>query len=87
MPISMTVRDLMVPIDRYAVATVDQTLGEAIPNLRKLYCEVEWGKCTEAGHRTILVLDQTGNLVGILDFKTILSGPDSRNCRRTNGKT
>ena len=75
MPISMTVRDLMVPIDRYAVTTVDQTLGEAIPNLRKLYCEVEWGKCTEAGHRTILVLDQTGNLVGILDFKTILSGP------------
>jgi CBS domain-containing protein len=73
MPISMTVRDLMVPIDRYAVATVDQTLGEAIPNLRKLYCEVEWGKCTEAGHRTILVLDQAGNLVGILDFKTILS--------------
>jgi CBS domain-containing protein len=73
MPTSMKVRDLMVPIGDYAVTTVDKTLGEAVPTLRKLYCEVEWGKCTEAGHRTILVLDAAGNLVGILDFKSILA--------------
>ena len=51
MPISMKVRDLMVPIGDYAVTTADKTLGEAVPTLRKLYCEVEWGKCTEAGHK------------------------------------
>ena len=73
MPISMKVRDLMVPIGDYAVTTADKTLGEAVPTLRQLYCEVEWGKCTEAGHRTILVLDEAGSLVGILDFKSILA--------------
>ena len=63
----------MVPISDYAVTTADKTLGEAVPALRELYCEVEWGKCTEAGHRTILVLDADGSLVGILDFKSILA--------------
>jgi len=73
MPINMKVRDLMVPISDYAVTVADKTLRDAVPALRKLYCEVEWGKCTEAGHRTILVLDETGALVGILDFKSILA--------------
>lgn len=73
MPIATQARDLMVPIANYAVTTVDKTLKEAIPALRHLYCEVEWGKCTEAGHRTILVLDADGKLAGILDFKSILA--------------
>jgi len=72
MPITKKVRDLLVPISEYAVTNVDKPLKEAIPALRKLYCEVEDGKCTEAGHRTILVLDHAGKLVGILDFKSIL---------------
>ncbi|HMK33673.1 MAG TPA: CBS domain-containing protein [Desulfomonilaceae bacterium] len=72
MPIAMKVRDLLVPLSEYAVTTVDKPLKEAIPALRKLYCQVEDGKCTEAGHRTILVLDNAGRLVGILDFKSIL---------------
>jgi len=72
MPITKKVRDLLVPISEYAVTTLDKPLKEAVPALRKLYCEVEDGKCTEAGHRTILVLDHAGKLVGILDFKSIL---------------
>jgi CBS domain-containing protein len=72
MPITKKVRDLLVPISEYAVTTMDKPLREAVPALRKLYCEVEDGKCTEAGHRTILVLDNAGKLVGILDFKSIL---------------
>jgi len=72
MPITKKARDLLVPISEYAVTTVDKPLKEAVPALRKLYCQVEDGKCTEAGHRTILVLDHAGNLVGILDFKSIL---------------
>ncbi len=62
----------MIPVSNYSVTRVDNTLKEAVPALRHLYCEVEWGKCTEAGHRTILVLDQADKLVGILDFKSIL---------------
>jgi CBS-domain-containing membrane protein len=72
MPVKLKVKDMMVPIDDYAVTTVDKTLKEAVPKLMKIYCQVETGKCTEAGHRTSLVLDGQGKLVGILDFKSIL---------------
>lgn len=72
MPIQMKVKDIMVPIDEYAVTRVDKTLKEAVPELMRIYCQVETGKCTEAGHRTSLVLDTQGKLVGILDFKSIL---------------
>jgi CBS domain-containing protein len=73
MPLTKKVRDCLIPISEYAVTTEDKPLREAVPMLRRLYCEVETGKCTEAGHRTILVLDKAGNLVGILDFKSILT--------------
>lgn len=72
MPVKLKVKDLMIPLDDYAVTTADKTLKEAVPELMKIYCEVETGKCTEAGHRTSLVLDKQGNLMGILDFKSIL---------------
>jgi CBS domain-containing protein len=72
MPLTKKVRDLLVPINEYAVTSPDQTLREAVPALRKLYCEVENGRCTEAGHRNILVIDAAGKLVGIMDFRSIL---------------
>jgi CBS domain-containing protein len=72
MPVQMKVKDIMVPIDEYAVTRIDKTLREAVPELMRIYCQVETGKCTEAGHRTSLVLDTQGELVGILDFKSIL---------------
>jgi CBS-domain-containing membrane protein len=68
----LKVKDIMVPIGDYAVTTADKPLKEAVPELMKIYCQVEIGKCTEAGHRTSLVLDNRGELVGILDFKSIL---------------
>ncbi len=72
MPLTRKVREITIPLSEYAVTGIDNTLKEAIPVLRKLYCEVEDGKCTEAGHRTILVLEEAGSLVGVLDFKSIL---------------
>jgi CBS domain-containing protein len=72
MPITKKVRDLLVPLSEYAVTGPDNSLREAVPTLRRLYCEVEDGKCTEAGHRNILVVDASGELVGIMDFKSIL---------------
>jgi CBS domain-containing protein len=69
---SFRLKDLLIPLSEYAVTSVDRPLREVIPPLRNLYCEVEGGKCTEAGHRTVLVLDATGRLVGILDFRSIL---------------
>jgi CBS domain-containing protein len=72
MPLTRKVADLLVPINDYALVSEDSPLSEAILALRKLYCQVEIGKCTEAGHRNILVLDSKRRLVGILDFRTIL---------------
>ena len=72
MPVELKVKDMMVPIDDYVVTTIDKLLKEAVPELMQIYCQVETGKCTEAGHRTSLVLNEQGKLVGILDFKSIL---------------
>ena len=72
MPLTTKVRDAMIPIADYAVVRANEPLKEAALHLRKIYCEVETGACTEAGHRTALVVDDKGELVGILDFKAIL---------------
>ena len=66
------VKDIMVPLDQYAMCDDNAPLKDAILSLRKVYCEVETGECTEAGHRALLVIDGSGNLVGMLDFPTIL---------------
>ena len=66
------VKDLMLPIADYSVTSPNQPLKDAVLQMRKIYCEVETGKCTEAGHRTALVISHTGELVGILDFRSIL---------------
>ncbi|MBW1894568.1 MAG: CBS domain-containing protein [Deltaproteobacteria bacterium] len=66
------VKDLMIPINDYAVTSPEKTLKNAVLDMRKIYCEIEAGTCTEAGHRTSLVLDSNGKLVGILDFQSIL---------------
>ncbi len=64
--------EIMIPLNNAAIATVDTRLKEVIPALRRLYCEVEGGKCTEAGFRTIFVLDENRHLVGILDCQSII---------------
>lgn len=73
MPITKKVRDVMIPIEDYSMVREDQPLKDAVMKLRKVYCQIEDGACTEAGHRTALVVDARGELVGILDFKSILA--------------
>lgn len=72
MPLLKKARDVMIPLNDYAVVKANDTLREAALSLRRIYCETETGACTEAGHRTAAVLDQKGALVGILDFRSIL---------------
>jgi CBS domain-containing protein len=74
MTMSLSIRDLMIPLTNAAVAGVDTPLKEAIAALRKVYCEVDEGKCTEAGFRVILVRDGQGRIVGILDFQDVIRG-------------
>ncbi len=73
MPVKKLLRDLLVPLSEYATTNRENTLREAVPVLRRLYCQLEEGKCTEAGHRNILVLDDVGHLAGLLNFKCILA--------------
>lgn len=65
-------KDLMIPLERYSTVDPEDTLKEAVRGLRQSYCQLETGMCTEAGPRSVLVVDRKGRLVGILDFRTIL---------------
>ena len=66
------VKDRMIPIRNYSTVAPDATLREAALLLRTSYCELESGMCTEAGPRTVLVVDEDGKLAGILDFSNFL---------------
>jgi len=68
----LKVRDRMIPIEDYPAVDPESTLEEAALSLRTTYCELERGMCTEAGHRTVLVVDKNQELVGILDFGSFL---------------
>ena len=72
MPLKKQIRDVMVPIAEYATTSPEKSLKDAVLDLRKIYCEVETGECTEAGHRTCMVLDENKDLIGIIDFQSIL---------------
>ena len=62
----------MIPLDKYAVIGPEATLHEALSVLRRSYCQVETGLCTELGPRKVLVVDTAGELMGILNFRCIL---------------
>jgi CBS domain-containing protein len=66
------VRDLTIPLERYAAVEPESTLKDAVLGLRASYCQMETGMCTEAGPRTMLVVEN-GELLGILDFRSILA--------------
>ena len=66
------IKDRMIPIENYPTVSPNATLREAAFKLRVSYCELDGGMCTEAGPRTILVVDEKGKLTGILDFNSFL---------------
>ena len=72
MPLRKNLKDIMIPIDHYAVVDPGATLQEAVSSLRTSYCKIEKGFCEETGPRTVLVVDSKGELVGVLDFRSIL---------------
>jgi len=57
------VKDLMIPLKECAITHIDKPLREAVTEMRTVFCEVETGKCTEAGHRMSLVLDNNENMI------------------------
>ena len=62
------VKDLMVPIEKYAVTSAGSSLKEAVAKLEEGFLKTD----TSERHRTILVLDESKKLVGIIDFRRII---------------
>ncbi len=73
MPLKFKIKDRMIPIENYPTVTRGATLKEAALSLKQSYCELDAGICTEAGPRTVLVLENNGQLAGIIDFRNFLS--------------
>ena len=86
MVISQKIREIMIPLSSAATATADMPLKEAIRALRKLYCEVEEGKCTEAGFRTIVILDRNRTNRRHFGFSIHHKNIDSRDSRQFSGQ-
>lgn len=72
MLLKQKIKDRMIPIENYSTVKPDATLRDAALSLRTSYCELDAGMCTEAGPRTVLVIDDKGKLVGIMDFRSFL---------------
>lgn len=66
-----TVKDLMVPLDDYAVVPDDATLLEAVIALDKAQQKLPSGR---QPHRAVLVTDRTGKIVGKIGQLAFLRG-------------
>lgn len=67
------VSDIMIPVENYTTIDVNRTLKEAIEEVKKSYETIlSTGKIMETGHRSILVFDGKGELVGILSIKDLI---------------
>jgi CBS domain-containing protein len=66
---TITVKELMVPLEAYATVTKEATLREAILALEKAQMTLEPSRHK---HRAILVLDDSGNVVSKITMKNIL---------------
>lgn len=67
---TVTVKDLMLPLDKYATVHLEATLHEAILALEKAQTTLDPSRHK---HRAILVLDEHGKVVSKLTMKAILT--------------
>lgn len=66
--------DIMIPLEAYTTVEADSTIKEGIERLRKSYeTFVTTGRIMETGHRSILVFDRGGGLVGILGILDLIA--------------
>lgn len=63
------VRDIMIHIEDYSKVSVDDTVRDAVNNLMTSFNKfISSGRIMETGHRSLLVLDHQGAVVGILSI-------------------
>jgi CBS domain-containing protein len=63
----------MIPISEYTTLGRDHTIKEAVAELQKsFHSKVSTSRLMETGHRSVLVLGDGGEVVGILSIKDLL---------------
>ena len=69
------VMDVMIPVEDYTTLKGNQTIGEAILRLKESFAsKVSTSRIMETGHRSILVLDDKGQVDGVLSIRDLLQG-------------
>jgi CBS domain-containing protein len=63
------VKDIMVPLSEYATVSEEATLSDAVAALKKSQADFDQAKYR---HRAILIYDKTNNIVGKVNFLSIL---------------
>jgi DNA-binding response OmpR family regulator len=74
-PEEKDVMDVMIPIEEYTTLKGSQTVREAIFKLKESFTSrVSTSRIMETGHRSILVLDESGKMQGLLAITDLLEG-------------
>jgi len=79
----MTVKDLMVPLSRYATVSEEATLGEAVEALKIAQTEFDQ---TRDKHRAILVSDKNNRIVGKLSQLDVIRSLEPKYLKFDNRK-
>jgi len=67
--------DIMIPIEDYTTIDPDSTVKEGIKRLRESFkSAVSTSRIMETGHRSIVVFDRDGDMVGILSIRDLIGG-------------
>ena len=67
--------DIMIPIEDYTTIDPDSTVKEGIKRLQESFkSAVSTSRIMETGHRSIVVFDRDGKMVGILSIRDLIAG-------------
>ena len=66
-------RDIMIPIEDYTTIDADSTIKEGIEGLKRSFESfASTSRIMETGHRSIVVFDRKGEMVGILSIRDLI---------------
>jgi CBS domain containing-hemolysin-like protein len=80
---SLSVKELMVPLSRYAAVSEDATLGEAVIALKKAQKDFDQ---TRDLHRAILISDKNNNIVGKLSQLDVIRALEPKYVKFDDGR-
>jgi CBS domain-containing protein len=81
---TLTVKDLMVPLSRYATVSEEATLGEAVKSLKMAQKEFDQ---TRDKHRAILITDKDNRIVGKLSQLDVIRALEPKYMKIDNPKS